>query len=268
MNKEEIISSGLLEQYALGCTSSEETKLVERLLATDSSIREALNEIEKGIEMLAFDASISPGDDVKKELFKKIGKDTTSTDKEIEKPKAKVISYPYWPYVAAACFLGMVFSAFLAFSYKSALDETKQKLAIATQNELILTEKIQNVSSKLEKMQLTAFERVVLKGTELSPEATAEVFWNKNSKEVYLSSNQLPEIAESYQYQLWAIVDGKPVDMGVFDYADSQSSYVKMKTTAKAQAFAVTREPKGGSASPTLEQMVVLAEVKPNSKKV
>ena len=37
------------------------------------------------------------------------------------------------------------------------------------------------------------------------------------SKEVYLLVNQLPTPDPDKQYQLWAIVDGNPVDAGVFD---------------------------------------------------
>ena len=53
--------------------------------------------------------------------------------------------------------------------------------------------------------------------------------------------------------------DGKPVDMGVFDF--DVKGLLKMKSVANAATFAVTIEPKGGSVNPTLEAMQVAGNV-------
>ena len=67
-------------------------------------------------------------------------------------------------------------------------------------------------------------------------------------------------LAQENQYQLWAIIDGKPVDAGVFD--TSLAGLLKMKEIGNgAAAFAVTIEPRGGKASPTLETMQVVGNV-------
>ena len=57
-----------------------------------------------------------------------------------------------------------------------------------------------------------------------------------------------------------SIIDGKPVDAGVFDVG--ADGLLKMKSiTGNAVAYAVTIEPKGGSESPSLETMQVYGEV-------
>jgi hypothetical protein len=61
---------------------------------------------------------------------------------------------------------------------------------------------------------------------------------------VYLSSVKLPVAPEGKQYQLWAIVDGKPVDAGLLD---NPETFEKMKSLGNAQAFAISLEAKGGS---------------------
>ncbi len=69
----------------------------------------------------------------------------------------------------------------------------------------------------------------------------------------------LPTPPTDKQYQLWALVDGKPVDAGMItDLEDLQA----MKEMPEAQAFAITLEPKGGSVNPTLEQLYVIGNVK------
>ena len=93
-----------------------------------------------------------------------------------------------------------------------------------------------------------------------APSSLATVYWNTESKDVYLLVNQLPKPVADKQYQLWAIVDGKPVDAGIFDMAEG-ISFVKLKTIPKAEAFAITLEKKGGSRTPTMDAMYVMGKV-------
>jgi len=48
----------------------------------------------------------------------------------------------------------------------------------------------------------------------------------------------MPKLPNDQQYQLWALIDGKPSDLGVFDATDNKV-ILKMKNTKKAQAFAI-----------------------------
>jgi anti-sigma-K factor RskA len=95
-----------------------------------------------------------------------------------------------------------------------------------------------------------------------SPNLTSltTVYWDSRSKDVYLLVNNLPQATTDKQYQLWALVDGKPVDAGVFDIKEGLS-FVKMKNIPRAQAFAITLEKRGGSATPTMQEMYVLGKV-------
>jgi anti-sigma-K factor RskA len=93
-----------------------------------------------------------------------------------------------------------------------------------------------------------------------APSSMATVYWNTESKDVYLLVNQLPRPVAGKQYQLWAIVDGKPVDAGIFDLGEGVS-FVKLKTIPRAEAFAITLEKKGGSETPTMDAMFVMGKV-------
>jgi len=44
-----------------------------------------------------------------------------------------------------------------------------------------------------------------------------------STKDVYLLVNNLPKPVPDKQYQLWTIVDGKPVDAGIFEIKDEFS---------------------------------------------
>ena len=86
----------------------------------------------------------------------------------------------------------------------------------------------------------------------------ATVYWNPKTNEVYLLNNSLVKTPQGKQYQLWAIIDGKPVDAGVISNCDG---VCKMKNISNAQAFAVTLEQEGGSPTPTLTAMFVVGKV-------
>lgn len=85
-----------------------------------------------------------------------------------------------------------------------------------------------------------------LKGTGVAPQAFATVYWDTaQTKSVYLLISNLPEPPSDKQYQLWALLDGKPIDLGMFDMNIRQKRLlVKMQNVQKAQAFAITLEPK------------------------
>jgi anti-sigma-K factor RskA len=87
----------------------------------------------------------------------------------------------------------------------------------------------------------------------------ATVFWQTRTKDVYVMPNKLPAPAEDRQYQLWAMVKGKPVDAGMLD--PDCISVCKMKNIPEAEAFAITLEKKGGSPTPNMEQLFVMGKI-------
>jgi anti-sigma-K factor RskA len=62
----------------------------------------------------------------------------------------------------------------------------------------------------------------------------------------------LPDPPTDKQYQLWALLDGKPVDAGTFNVNSDSIQLQEVRNIANAQAFAITLEHKGGVRSPTL----------------
>ncbi|MFN3529467.1 MAG: anti-sigma factor domain-containing protein [Bacteroidia bacterium] len=130
-------------------------------------------------------------------------------------------------------------------------DLLAEKTQMAAERDL-LQASAKNGQDLLAMITNSAVRLVSLTGTDQHPEASALVAWNPETTEVLLWVNQLPPPADHQQYQLWAIVDGQPVDAGVFDL---QEGSLAMKSLEKAQAFAITLEPKGGSVTPNLEQL-------------
>jgi anti-sigma-K factor RskA len=106
------------------------------------------------------------------------------------------------------------------------------------------------------------FRAVALAGTKTAPSAKARVFYNPATKAVYVDVKSLPALPADKQYQLWAIDNKKPVDAGVLATATAAGDSLQhMKDIASAQAFAMTVEPVGGSAEPTMDTMTVIGAI-------
>jgi anti-sigma-K factor RskA len=107
-------------------------------------------------------------------------------------------------------------------------------------------------------MSNPAMAQVKMPGVPGKEASLATIYWNTQTKDVYLLQNKLPAAPAGKQYQLWAIVDGKPVDAGMLDNC---TGLCKMKNIPAAQAFAVTLEKQGGSPAPTLSDLFVMGKV-------
>ncbi len=264
MKTEEYISSGILEAYALGELSPTERAEVERNLVQYPELKQELLLIEEAQEKLLQKSAVQPKASVKENLFKKIDE---------KKPDGKVVSMPvgdsqisFWKYAAAASVAIALVTSYLAYNYYGKWRSTENNLNdLVAQNQQMardyntVNQRLDKIETDIKVIDNPAFSRVVMKGTQNAPDAMAYVYWNENSKEVYLSIQSMKTLAQENQYQLWAIVDGKPVDGGVFDA--NVAGLLKMKDLSGAAAFAVTIESRGGKATPSLETMQVIGNV-------
>jgi anti-sigma-K factor RskA len=249
----------------MGELSAQESAEVEAHLLRYPELRAELEKIEEAQEGLLTRAAIKPQASVKTNLFK-------SLDNKDEKKASTLIALEgrntrFWKYAVAASITLALATSYLAYDYRGKWQQSERSLdELIAQNQHFaqdyntVNERLGKLESDLKISNDPSFKRVVLSGTANAPEATASVFWNPQTREVYLSIQNLKAIAQENQFQLWAIVDGKPVDAGVFDAGDA-SGFLAMNTIEGATAFAITIEPRGGKPSPTLENMQVIGEV-------
>ena len=250
----------------LGNASEQERREVECISSIYPEIRKELDALSISLEKYAEANAVAPPSHLRDKIFAEIN----SLEATEKKSGAKVISiesapsprFSYW--LAAACVALLAISSALYFQ----LSTKKSELASAMQEKQKMDDTLTQMSAATQMMheQMAMLnnpdnKKVTMKGTDAHPGMVASVLWNTQNHEVYLSANNLPQPPADKQYQLWAIVDGKPVDMGVFDVSSDSSMYHKMGAAENAQAFAVTLEKKGGSPVPTLTAMYVMGQI-------
>lgn len=131
--------------------------------------------------------------------------------------------------------------------FKNWKSSEEKLVALETQNQVLAQEGKAlkaNYQEEVAILQNLDFKVITLAGQPVFPTAKALIYFDKNKKEVYLSALKLPKAPTGKQYQLWAIVNGKPVDAGLID---ENVNVLKMKSFDKVEAFAISLEVTGGS---------------------
>ena len=270
MNINDVISSGLLESYVLGTASAEDVSLVNKLCREHPELIKEIEAIEASL--MNFSAGVAPA--VNKDLKEKIASQLTF-DAE-ESPVAKVISIKTETEGRLNLYkLGMAASLLLfltSLMYNVQLNHKLSKVSVelaelnAAKSYMADELKVQQASLKTMDSELhivanPKVKTIALKGMNSLDKKSAMIHMNMETNEVYFNASVLPATPTAKQYQLWAIVDGKPVDAGMIDMNSTASVFQKMKTIKGAQAFAVTIENMGGSPVPTMETMCLLGNV-------
>lgn len=261
MDIKEYISSGILENYVLNNLSSQGRQEVECMSHIYPEIKQELLQLQENIEKLALEIAKTPPPAVKENILKAI-----ENVKQVDKDETKVVSLnsntiinnKSWKIAVAASIIALITVSFFAIQYKT---ENSELVASNTTKVEELNQLNQTVLSQekiLSHINLPTTQKIVLKGTEAFPNETCVVYWNAESKKTYALLSNLSTPPKNKQYQLWAIVDGKPLDMGTFNPEDQLQTYPDLNNP---QAFAITLEPAGGSEAPTLTDLVVIANI-------
>lgn len=253
------IAPDILERYVLGQATAQEEQLMSCLIKIYPEIVEEREQIERVIQKLADAGAVQPNAKVKEAIMKKVAQTKQEEVESAEKAPKVISMYSTWAVAASVAILMACFFGYRYFTAANQYQDTVAQVAVLEQEQAEREEAMAKTTAKLAFVMNASTQKIVLNGTDFRPEAKATVFWNTENKQVVLDNSSLAELEPDQQYQLWRLVDGVPIDMGVFDAADE--SMLEMKQAIAADAFAITIEPKGGSESPTLEKMVVVGAV-------
>ena len=271
-----IILSGDLELYVLGLLPQDEADKVAQLALLFPEVREELDRISLSLEDVANKAEGGPSPAVKDRLMDKLRVLKTEEQQAIVKEgsvqnkKSSGLVVPMdapgknrAPLMAASVIALVVSIGAVIYLLQQNNSRTQQVTAlqqqvnVLQQNSSEQQQQLQASTQALELWQNNTVRKLDLTSVPGKPAALAKVFWNQQTGDVYLSDISLPAAPAGKQYQLWAIVDGKPVDAGML--SSGKRAVQKMKTFETAQAFAITLEKEGGSPTPTMEEMYVMA---------
>jgi anti-sigma-K factor RskA len=275
------IETGILELYVLGDVTPGEKRQVEEMASKHPEIKAELDAIERSMELYAQENAVEPSENLRGRvlgsLLTNLGDDRSfskahpqkdnETDDEDED---NIVTLPvqkkesdFYKYAFAASLALLVASTIALVNVYSKLQASNEQLVALQADKQHFANQVKLMDGELTVYRDTTYKLLRLKGTAKTPQSALTVAFSPVHKRVMIdmANMKMPVNDKAHQYQLWALVGGKPVNLGVFDSrADTLTHIKEMKSLASADAFAVTLEPRGGSINPTMDQMMVIGK--------
>lgn len=252
MDKAYILKHGILEQYLLGELTNDEQIQVDNILKTDADLKKTFDTLEANFEKLAFENAINPPTEVKTNLMQNI---KTSQTKVL--PLQNKNPLKRYLYVAASIAVFLLLSSVWMYTQ---LKKSNEQLQIVNEQKELLIKDIDGLKNNLE-YTTTYFniinspetKQYILTGNDLAPNTKVVSYINHQDKSVIINAEQLPELDDDHDYQMWADVEGVMINMGVIE---KNKSLLAMSYIENAESLNITIEPAGGNDHPTVSRLV------------
>ncbi|MCU0326940.1 MAG: anti-sigma factor, partial [Spirosomaceae bacterium] len=239
----------------------QEAAEVEELIKNHPEVKAEIRAIETALEEYAFDNAIKTPFGLQDKIWDRIREEEGGDNKELgikslsfeEESHETTMKVSFWNnYLRIAASLLLLLSILGNIYLFSQWKNTQKELVLALTDNNSLAQQAKFSNDNLREIEniLSNPDVQAVKMNSTSPDGSAYglACWNKKTNQVYLFKPNLPTIPSEKEYQLWALVDGKPVSAGMIDMNKTAQSFTNI---ANVQAFAISLEPKGGSPQPT-----------------
>ena len=248
------IESGILEQYVLGKVTETERLEVEQYASQYPEIKAELEAIEIAMEEFAMAQQVTPMPGGLDKIMARIE----------ESPTSKGLSASNLGAIISLLLLAAL--AIYQFSRLRILQQENQASQLRIDNLIaerdLCNTSLRQLNIKTNLLRAEGNIPVAVKGQNEFEEAIVNVHWNRISNESYLDIVNLPPPAQDKQYQLWAIIDGKPTDMGPLDRSLVADNFIEiLHFEEEVQAFAISEEPLGGSPDGNPTKVIMVGPV-------
>jgi anti-sigma-K factor RskA len=259
VNIKEYISSGVVESYVLGMLSAQEKFDFEQYCEVYPELKAARNAFELAIEKQAMENAMTPPSNVREKVLSAIQQKPASNTSKIVSIEPTIRRSHGLSWMAAASIILFLVTGYFAYT-------------LYNQNK-DLNNSLKSLQVKVDQMEeyhkiMSDPNVAVVNMVAMTPaKASASIYWDSTSSDVYLLIKNMPQLPSDKQYQLWSIMNGEkgqlqPSSLGLFDVGENQKIILKMSNVKKADAFAITIEKRGNTEGPNLEQLQSMGKTK------
>lgn len=252
------LSSGLLEKYLLGETSSGETEMVETYIAKHPEVAQAYNTLQNNLEVIAKYHAVEAPKTVLHNVLDAL--DDTPVRTLTTKSRSVRVSKKWFKYAIAASFAAVAFATLSVMLYQ-------QNQALKHENQTVVDEifdlrnDIDNNNNKLDdlmrqfmKLNNPDTEKYVLRGNDRAKNLKTVAYINAKDKTSMIDVISLPKLPEHQTYQIWAEVQDRMVNLGILDEADRKLKNIPYMEDALG--LTITIEDKANTDATTSENEV------------
>ena len=246
------IASGIIEMYVMDLCTPEEKQEMDLLRKQHPELNEAVIQFEKSLENNLLANATLPGDETDKKILESLHSlQITNGDKDIQQGKVKKMNW--LKLVAAASVLLLLASAVFNYILLNKVNEEQALIGKEKQSPLPL--------SDYKILQQPTITPVAMYGVAPHSICRCTMFWDKKTGKAYIMIHHLPLSSGNENYQLWAMVDGKPVSIGIINDKIRDRFIEVQNVPQDAIAFTVTLEKTGGAAVPTVEETYLSGKI-------
>ncbi|WP_020534427.1 anti-sigma factor domain-containing protein [Lewinella cohaerens] len=245
MDKEQFLNSGLLEQYVLGLTSSEEDQIVQQYLEVFPELNSEVNVLHQAMQQYAMQQSIAPPKSQPPPFLS-----------DSSKPARDIIGNFNWSRLVIVGLLGLSF-----FFFRTNQQQGKAIMQVEAEYAALKTycqasqSKVHAQQLTLEKVHHPHTTSILLSGTTIAPGFFALAHWNPTLKEGWIDPTKLPTLPKGKQYQVWADVDGEMISVGLIP--PQSQELISITYIAHAASINITAEELGGADHPNVSMLTV-----------
>jgi anti-sigma-K factor RskA len=238
----------LAAAYALGATTPDETAAIEAALATTPELVAEIASFREVVAAMSHAGSVAPSTETRVRLLERVRGDAFSPSANL-KPSGRRPQWATRARVTAAAAGIIVIASLATESFLLARAESERRI-LAGHDATLMT--LLHAENQLRVIHLKTADTVTGPGI--------QVFWNERDHAGVVHAFRLPRVPSNRAYQLWAIVDGQPASVRVFNSdPDGHALVVGLTLPASSRGvteMALTIEPSGGSRLPTSEPML------------
>jgi anti-sigma-K factor RskA len=257
MDVESYIASGMVEAYVLGLCTNQEKIAFEELLAQSLPLQQAKNAFEVALEQQFLNNAPIPSTATDAKILQTLNTLTTT----LKPIQAKVLpiannKISFWQRksIAAAAAVFLAGSIFFNVSQYRTNKNLQQSLAASATQQTLPQQNYSVLTNR-------AITPIAMYGQGYHTVCNCTMYWDKETKKAYIFIHHLMPSGTQNDYQLWAMVNNKPVSIGTFN-DEVRGQFVELNNVPEnATAFKVTLEKAGGAAQPNLNELYLAGQI-------
>jgi anti-sigma-K factor RskA len=247
------ISSGIIEMYVMGLCAAEEKAELELLRQQYPELNTAIIQFETELENnLQQCPPVLPGEKTDTKILLALQNLQTPV---INIASAKIKKISWLKQVAAAAIILLTASSIYNYSLYKKTKEQQAALTLLKENPPGLPQADYAI------LKSPAITPVALYGVYPHSICRCTLFWDKKTGKAYMMIHHLVRSTPEKKYQLWAMVNNKPVNVGMVNDAIRDRFIELQNVPADATAFSVTLEDAAGVATPTVSETYVYGKI-------
>lgn len=246
------LQSGILDKYILGATTASENLEVEHYISNYPEVEAEYNKLQDSLEIIAKANAIEAPKFILDAIHNDIEDQPVIKFHNTRKKTA-------W-YSIAASIAAFIFAGYSFFLYQ-------QNQTLSNENQVVVDEifdlrsdiennnnKLDNIMHQFMKLNNPETEKYVLRGNDRAKNLKTVAYINAIDKTSMIDVVSLPQLPENQNYQIWAELQDKMVNLGILDISDRKLKSIPYMEDALS--LSITIEPKAGQSNTNTENAV------------